>query len=788
MFWYSVRQTRFVPILALIVLLLTTLTEFILDAINGPDLRYYNNYGFFWDDLLQNILTPIAICLFAIIAAITLFRFVQSKKQSNVIFSLGLSRRKIFLAKYLGGIAPLAAALTFSAIVEILADLIAGYTVRFPTIHFALISVTALTAMYTLIYTIVAVTMAFSGNVVEAGIFSVIIAAFPNFSNIFFCRMRSVFTHGGTGTYDGLWSFFTPFYTLIYLPSNEGGGTSLLLDWQYGSSKLTVYDWSPSIMCLIFSAIIFAIAFLAFPKRKNEISGYFGKSKGLTEICGAMVGYYIGSLALYIDFGNNSNVEIISFVSFIMAFALAYLFFKFLFTHKRTKSMKQSAKRLAAYAAAFAVLTGIFSTGLFGYSTYIPDAEDVESINISLDVANPYVMSADPDPDRSDEVYGYTALTKKASSTSFDLFYLLLGMPMGYFDNLTAFCSVEDVSEIETVIGIHKELAREGKIKANADNACGSGFSISYSLRNGKTVERYYDTMSTENAAEVLGLSNFSYFKENLSNYFYYHGEASGLLSAPDYLDGFCIASKDLKSCKYVEKLDYDFINAVLADIEYHQDAQQIYFHKPEEELGVIYFPIRNTDLSSILNLYDNEVISDDGVIVNVDTDEITGTVQERRAGFPNNISDISLSLWGDKCIVVTKDMPNIIKYLTEHNLMQYFKSTVTADDVQKVKFATRAEASGKRNSDMLPLFAASYACADEVKTNDSMREQSNHSFAQHVRTVTEDKKVIQKVLDNALLYGFNDNSDRIVEVTYNDGSIATYAIKADVYNELNIN
>ena len=131
--------------------------------------------------------------------------------------------------------------------------------------------------------------------------------------------------------------------------------------------------------------------------------------------------------------------------------------------------------------------------------------------------------------------------------------------------------------------------------------------------------------------------------------------------------------------------------------------------------------------------------------------------------------------------------MTNIVKYLTDHNLMKYFKSDITANDVDKIKIATRAETVGKKNSEMLPLFAAGYACADEVKSNDTMSRQASHDFANHVGGSIKDKATIQTVLDNTLLYGFNDNSDRIVEVTYNDGSIATYALKADVYNKLNI-
>ncbi len=790
MFWNSVKKTLFVPIATLVMFILAILTDFIAELLSGPDYSvngysYYNKYGYFWDNIFSSIILVVIITIiFAIISATVLFRFAQSKKQGNVIFSLGLSRRKIFLAKYLGGIVPLAAVLTFSAIIEIIVNLISGYIVKFPTIHLALISVVSMLGTYVLAFTIVATAMAFSGNIVEAGIFSVIIAFFPNFTGVFLGHMCRVFTHGGIETYSGDLNFFNPFFASFFMTFEKGGDTSSYLAGLYtGFNKLTINDWSSTITCFVISAIIFAIAYWVFPKRRNEISGFFGRAKGLNEICGAMVGFYVGTIVSMNMTENRSSV--IAFVSFVLTFILVYLVFKFIFTYKRMKNMKQSAKRLVAYVAAFAVITVIFSTGLFGYSSYVPDAKKVGKIDISMEIANPYGAVNYEAALHRDEVYGYAPMTKSTVSYTSNLVDIILtGESTGLGFYFPYYTVIGD-KEIEQVVEIHKALAKEGKLKSNADNVCGYNILIEYTLKNGKTVKRFYDTVSTESAIKALGLSDLSDFKSGIQNYFDYHATSTGMIATTsNYLDGFCMLPKNLKSCKYVDGLKYDFMKAILADLE-KQSAQQIYFHNPEDELGVIYFP-RDTELSSILNLADNEIIGSDGTIINVDTDKITGTVKERRADFPNLLGT-SLSISSDKCIVVTKDMTNIIKYLTDKNLMQYFKSDITADDVKRIKIATRAETVGKKNSDMLPIFAAGYASADEIALNDTMSEQASHDFANHVSGSIKDKSAIQTVLDNALLYGYNGNDDRVVEVTYNDGSIATYAIKADVYSKLNI-
>lgn len=766
MFWDSVKKSRFVPIVTLIILISTTLLEFIPEAVNGSG-KWHDVHGYFWDAILVDAIVGIVIVLFAIISAVALFRFTQVKKQSNVVFSLGLSRRKIFLARYLGGIAPFAVAVIFSAAVEILADLIAGYIIQLPTIHFALLTVISMIATYVLTFTVVSVTMAFSGNIIEAGVFSVVIAIFTDYLYSFFNRMTGIYTHGGGLLYGGEWDFFYPFFALGFLPGGEGDISSNLLEWLYDDpSRYGIYDWSGSIMCFVYSAIIFAIAYLRFPKRKNEISGYFGKAKGLNEICGAMVGFYAGTTAITVSRADSHSIAVVAFISFVVSFALAYLIFKFIFSSKRMKEMKRSAKRIVAYAAAFAVTAGIFSTGLFGYSAYVPNVESVKSAEISMEILSPYIMADKELISKSEEIYGYAPQTSVNTLSELDFMDALLGSVERYDVYMPQYIILDD-AELEKIIEVHKSLAKEGKLKSDADNVCGYNIQISYNLKNGGTVSRRYSTMSTESAMKALGLNDLEEFKTDLKEYFYYQADTTIMANASEYRDGFCLVSKDFKNCRYVDDVDHDLMKAVFDDFN-KQSAQQIFFHKPEDELGVILFP-RNIEL-------------------NVEKDGLSGTAADtagKKLVGQKNITNMSLSLSSNKCIVVTKEMTNIIKYLTDNNLMQYLKSNVTADDVQKIKFATRAEAVGKKNADMLPLFTSGYACAEEVETSEKEREQYNHAFANYVGSSITDKDTIQTVLNNALLYGYNGNDDRVVEVTYNDGSIATYAVNADVYNRL---
>ena len=170
--------------------------------------------------------------------------------------------------------------------------------------------------------------------------------------------------------------------------------------------------------------------------------------------------------------------------------------------------------------------------------------------------------------------------------------------------------------------------------------------------------------------------------------------------------DEFYIYSKDLKNSCYAGVLTEDLQNAILADIE-NQSSNETFFHEPDDEIGVIGFSFPWN--SKTILLKDNETADSDGNIYNTETSTIIGTVRDRIINSGNLDASVSITSSTNKCIVITKDMVNTIKYLTDNSLMRYFNSEISAKDVKKIKLATKSESVGKTNSEMLPLFAAAY-------------------------------------------------------------------------------
>ena len=86
--------------------------------------------GFFWDSYLDGdwlLSTPTLTVPLAILTAVILFNFAWSKKQTNVLFSFGLTKTQIFGAKMLAGILPLVLLMTLAAGFEVFASLAVGY-------------------------------------------------------------------------------------------------------------------------------------------------------------------------------------------------------------------------------------------------------------------------------------------------------------------------------------------------------------------------------------------------------------------------------------------------------------------------------------------------------------------------------------------------------------------------------------------------------------------------------------------------------------------------------------
>lgn len=826
LFRNSFIKTCFVPIITFLALFMSTLVNYIdikaFQTFDGSHFEKDRFFGFFWNDVGDsNVFAEVLIILGGVLAGTILFSFAQSKKQCNVIFSLGMSRRKIFLAKYLGGLLPFCAAVIIAAFFELVAVFGVGYSPNAAIIKIAVYWVVSFIGIYSISFTITSAAIAYTGNIVEGLIFTVIIAMLPMAAGVLFGEMRGFYTVGGIGVYEGDWNFFSPYlymFKFISLdaygaPEQYSEGSYMLLSryliyFTFNENgapfyNLTISDYSGAITDFVYAAIIFVIAIFAFPKRRNEISGSFGRAKGINEICAVLAGIYVMVFGMHSIIRSMFDTERGSFLTFLCSigfFIVSYFVFKMIFAHKRKLIIKSTLKRIPCYIVSIAIVTTVFSTGLFGYASRIPDAEDIDSIEFSSTISNPYSSVNDSNALHRRPIYGYESMDAYmgySSTGGYDRFFYGSGYQNIYYPTY----SVDDESMIHRLIEIHRSFVQKGHIKSTASDTCAMNFQIVYTLKNDKTIKRYYSVTTEENAKRIMGLCDTTVAKSGIENFFesksdYYYTSDDFLSEIPNELNTenyFYLYSKYLKDSYRCGMITDELKKAVLKDLE-NQTANDIFFHKPEDELGVISFGIGNNFVD---DLPDNYYYNEYGDIIDRYSAEIVKdkTLQTEQAQASMKLTDLTSNAMGTepKSFVITKTMTNTIKYLTDNGYMKYLESKITASDVKSMKLCTKSESVGKTNADMLPIFTGGYNSVADIKKFDSETdyyygnspELSSHYIKKNVPNEITNKSTIQKVLDNSFLYGYCGNDYRIAEITFNDGSIATYCITGEVYEKL---
>ena len=794
MFRQSAKQTSVLPILAFLCLLFFSSLQW--------DFDYYkqavvDKMPYFWNDLrtVGGVIGPANYCFIGagLINALTLFSFVWSKKHSNVIFSLGMNRKDLYFAKVLGGIVPMVVAILAGAAVEVISCAAADLTLDSRFWAMAAFTTIQYIVIYILAFVFSCAIFSNTGNVVEGLIFTAILSAFSFVFAEFLEGLFWGYTHGAASikameiTHPQV-NWYMPFLAFYNVDNNDFMAEYFSLPNLTGN--LTIYHWSGIIFAAIYSVITFILGYLAFRKRRNEISGTWGRAKGLNEIVSAAVGFYAFVLIAF-PFTDHGDGGIISIAIGLIAFLIISIIFKLIFGNKRKKEFVATLKHFPAYAAGFAVFFIIFSGGLFGYSSKIPDADEIESVKITS--PHHILMEDALSKDSMLALYpqnsailqpGYSTFSEDNISYSYHSSENFTGI---------IYTSEEDIA---LVADLHKKLIDTGKIKNNAPNAVDTYIEITYTLKDGSIIKRYYSEATEELVWDLILLNDTDSVRYTLKDYLgttdingseyldylfemYPNGDDYPNLSTQQYDELYHDTSlyspakashfivhecflfpKDMSKGYNLGYIDAELYKAIAADME-NMSAKQYYAHSAEDEIGVLSF-----GLSSYYT------IDEDGYLMHGNI----YTVPEGDFG----TSSWNLNSYDIKTVVLTKDMVNTIKYLEEHDLMKHFENHLDVDDIKHVRLATLTDLYGEdERSSNCPVFYASYWTGEqmEIYTNPNNYFDQYRPF-NNIDTFIEDKTEIQKLLDNSVLYGFCSNKNQIMEITYNDGSTATVMIQ----------
>lgn len=744
--------------------------------------------GYFWDEYLapENLISfPIFSPIFAIITAVLLFSFAWSKKKTNVLFSLGMTRTQIYSAKLLAGILPLIVLMGIAAGFEIVMCLISGYTlsIRY-LIGAAFIFLNAISP-YILCFCVSSMVIANTSNVIEGGAFTFITMAAPSVLRQFLAKLFCAYTLGAseidiekfldvlnTNRVQQSWNWTVPFiHDFSVTFDNYYNYGEAVSYFRIGSlEEITVYDWSGFIMSVIYTAIAVAVGLYLFRKKKNENAATFGRSRSFNEFCAVVAGFFIAAtLNQKVSLGEGKFTEFLPLIPF---FFLGYFVFKQIFGYKRLRELKRSLKRVPIYTAGLFACFLCCYLGFFGYSSYVPKADDVMSVSVST----PFYKNLD-DRLADDSRTGLKPMNTRDKFDERETNINLNGYLGTYYffdeeyydmnDNYTA--TFYDPDEIALVTDVHKSFAKDGHISGSDDNAQGTSVVITYRLKNNTLVVRSYYRTTVETAQKLLKLNDTKAVNNEVDIYFglydseyeylndiykdnseVYNGDFRDK-SFRLYATSGYLFPKDMSAGFKFGYNDEELFNALREDIK-AQSAQEHYHHSAEDELGVLTF------------MDDSDFILYSGV---------SEKLSEKLGG------DYITASWNinsptAKSFVITKDMVNTLNYFEKRDLMKYFENVRTVEDIRHVKTATLGELYGEKNKHLnMPLFYGAF----KYYVVDTENGFDNSYFSKTKAQQITDKAEIQALLDKSVLFGYCSNDSKIVKITYNDGIVATVMI-----------
>lgn len=462
------------------------------------------------------------------------FRFIMKKKAVNVFLSAPIDRRTLYKNRALLSCGLLAAAIFLPIVLDFIINVYVfghfAYVLECALLLFAECFIYALTG-----FAVTAVAMSFCNTVVESIFFGTTVIFAPTAAVYFINALCSAFLNGynHAGFVVSYSSYYDSYY---YYGASVFAGPSLLnytsiinpllLGKAYGTQYNTtdniinfvcrnaagIYnsdDYSsplysgyedisfayiiPLIVWLAISICLLFVAKKLFVKLKAENAGVRGTKPFAQKLFAAELA--IVSFALWIGVGASGytdyavpNTSTTLFIAVIGIIILLAVYFIVLSICRRT--VKHKAKELitpVTAAAAAVVLIAVFSGGLFGYSTYVPEPDDV--VCAAITSAETDLTSGEiPCEPYEDSFYG-------------SVFNTSGNRTVGLFT---------DKEDIKALTDINKSLVEK------TDNMTGNSVSVCYELKNGKTVRRYYKQTDFDASYSILSLRDSKASREEL--------------------------------------------------------------------------------------------------------------------------------------------------------------------------------------------------------------------------------------------------------------------------------
>ena len=553
-FWFSVahamKKNFILPLLTFAVSMFFYLTGFCWDvlreaknkaAITGQDVMKLMReaYEVFIFDSERAAYEPLIsfypalLVVISLLVGVLLFRFVTNKKTVNVYYSLGIKRADLYTARLVAGIIMMLAATLIPLAVSFGINLhyfgssvMLWRTFLFYAVHNVICVLAGLT--------ISAAVSSCVGTVVESLGFSAVLAAFP--SVVTMCvnyGVPAILNGAPAITYYGIYPAASSYGELHFditdstmfgriishinlLMLNRSSfinSSSVEAMTKEAAKKWAAPSLTPYILWAVLIAAFFVFGLFMFKRRKAEICGFPGRSTVLNFVLCMIASFGVASLVLYFVTSEIPQITTWMIIVGLMIISVIIFLIFDIILHLSFKAIKKDWKIGLVHAGLMAAFLLSLYTGFFGYSSRVPDIQDIDSVSISAPNA---LMGS------------YQLGRELGNSYSTDRYYSDVYSDYYYVSNHRSVSLIEnfkDKDDINTVREIHKAMIKAGnihRVNTNSDNyskriTCQSVV-IRYKLKNGREIIREYQTVGLGDYLSLYSIENTENWNNKIKN------------------------------------------------------------------------------------------------------------------------------------------------------------------------------------------------------------------------------------------------------------------------------
>lgn len=443
-----------------------------------------------------------AVLVTGMALAVSVFRFMLVRRSSDAYFALGVRRARLLALRAAAGMALTVLAISIPMALSLCMNLLAFGEIQVGGVPYSKSILSAFfylsSGFFTLAlaeFSLTALVCCMVGTMAEAISFSAVAAGGV-----------SILLYGA-----GTLAKHLLFGSALGAPASGSSGTAA------GGLLTALADWNPALFFLDSSShyaaryerfdgyvlppmrpllpvlwtaaglLLLALAGFALSRRKAEIAGVSGKSR-ILNFTGTFVLCFLG-FSVVLDFSARAGLPLA-----VTAASISFILLYFILTKLEIRSIGRGLWKLPVQLGAVLAAALVCFTGGLGYSSRVPAAEEIASARMSY-IGSPNYTGGD-----------------------------ISGSGNGRYYYITGQYDFTESPDIEAVTALHRRVigAGKGELRLAGGNFSATAvpydIAVRYTLKNGRTLTRYYDRTTMEVLSRMLALDDTAAVRSAVQN------------------------------------------------------------------------------------------------------------------------------------------------------------------------------------------------------------------------------------------------------------------------------